>query len=679
MTDVRHADEKKLSERLHAALHDILSSSEPQGILKIYSGKTYLDMSCLPAPDEQETTGSRARYLWSCSVFVPVISWGKGGSVLEQLGRINEEHDYVSDFLVHALTALYLLNKDAGRLKAVLPILRDESGGKTSMSSAFDRLSHKASMSSCERASEVLLEVGVRREKEAILQYLLGVSVRDAVAMLLPAVRGAQGVQEEERGRRSKGVYGMYVAAENDVERSAVEAGELIVACLSKIVREHVDRKLWEFSNHNPRGIEVLQVLRESGLHDRFFEFFALRGIETIHKVSKHTKTSFMHRRCGAVTRSCDEVLAALQHHDESSVRTLEKLVEDYREDERFLPLNERLRRYRDSDVHGVLALRTSNSLETALVKLPARSCVVFLSLVYLVFGVKQLGLLGTDQLWLPHTNSSTPVSPRVVRISTVADPIISFTWSFLFLSGIVLSLFSTPLQGKRLLLATGHLVIAGNVMCVVADALQCSREGTGIGSVCNSNMKVVAIVLLMLIMYLAHFVQHYFWLSAFFMQGAYCLLVSASVSHVAELSIFLLLGLGCWAVGLLIVVKYHLAYRKTFRELKVAMLGFEETWRGVMREKARAVEEISVLARAIAEELEEKVREDTKTWGRLLCVTLGLKERRYSRRNGKIRQASRDFEQLFLQAQEVSAAFQLWVSGWNRVGRVEHGATPRA
>eukprot|EP00960_Hanusia_phi_P024246 714609-Hanusia_phi.AAC.1 len=185
-------------------------------------------------------------------------------------------------------------------------------------------------------------------------------------------------------------------------------------------------------------------------MYEEFYEHFALGGIETLENMQSITsggstriqsKSSLRLKFPDLVIVACDEIGGRHKLHKESSMRTLGKLVEEYRTDERFLPLNERLRIYRDTDVNGVLALRTTNSLETAMLKLPARSCVVFLIMVYLVFGITQLGQLKTDQLWLPERNSTTPVEPKTVRISTVAAPIISFCWSFLFLSGVVTGL----------------------------------------------------------------------------------------------------------------------------------------------------------------------------------------------------------------------------------------------
>ena len=46
----------------------------------------------------------------------------------------------------------------------------------------------------------------------------------------------------------------------------------------------------------------------------------------------------------------------------------------------------------------------------------------------------------------------------------------------------------------------------------------------------------------------------------------------------------------------------------------------------------------------------------------------------RYSTTCGKIRQQSKSIETLFEHAQEVSAAFQMWVGQWNPVGEVVHG-----
>ena len=645
--DGRNHETALFKDGIHSVLHETLSKRS-RDVFKIYPGKTYLDLDCVPCLAALETRMTRARYLCNCSVFVP------------ELAAIDEAHDRESE--------------DAGRLKAVLPILRDESEGRTSLSSACGSLSRKPSVRSCVRASELIQAGGVRRDRETILEYLLGVSVQEAVAMLLPAGRRAEvGLGEEtRRGKGSKGVAGMYVDSAGDVERSAREAGELIADCLVRVVKEHIDRKLWEFSKHNPRGIEVLQVLQETGMYEKFNEYFALRGIETLDKLPLFTRALSQAQSCIPIVESCLDI-TAYNASDESSIRTLEKLVEDYKKDERFLPLNDRLRQYRDADVNGVLALRTTNSLETALVKLPARSCIVFLSLVYLVFGIKQLGPIMSDQVWLPDKSSGTPVEPKTVRISVMADPIISFAWSLLFLSGVLLGLLSTPLRAKWLLLSTGHLVLTANVACMVADLVQCSTQGTGIGAECNGFSGIITVSFLAIMMYLAHFVQQYFWMAAFLAQGAYCFYSALAVQNHFRY-VMLCLGVGCWLVELAIAVEYHRAYARTFRELKAAMRGFEDTWTSVVEESSHVVQEISARVRAIAQELEEVIGDDTRTWRRYLWVTLGLRGRRYSRRNGKIRQASRDFEQLFLQAQEVSAAFQLWVSGWNRVGRVEHG-----
>eukprot|EP00960_Hanusia_phi_P022785 673391-Hanusia_phi.AAC.1 len=625
-------------------------------------------MDCVPQCNLEETRASRAKYLWNCSIFVPVITWGKEFSVLNELSGLDEQNDREIDFLVYALVALYLLHKRVGRLKAVFSMLQDESGGQTSMMSLLMNLSNKPSIHNCERACLLLQQGGVGRDRKAILDCLLRISVKDAVTLLLPAGWGEGPVKVE---METKGLRGMYIVKEKEVEKSAVEAGELITDCLVGLVKSHIERKLWEFSNHNPRGIEVLQLLRELGVDEQLCEYFALRGIESLDKLSNLVQGfSFKQKHRDCSLSSCNEVLTAMSRPEQS---LLEKLVKEHKSDRRFLPLNERLRQYRDSEVNGVLALRTSNSLETAMLKLPARICITFLSFVYLVFGIKQLRSVWTEEIWLPQKNSTTSVESRTVRISMIADPIISFYWSLLFLAGIILGAVDTPLRARWLLLFTGYLVIVGNLFCLLSDTVQCSTQGTGIGSDCNGFSYIITMVFVTFAMYLAHFMQHYFWIAAFFLQGAFCLYAFVTVQKWFR-EVFLALGLGCMLIALVIVWKYRQGYKQTYSELTAAMGDFDETWKSVREKDLQTIEEINTRVRSIAHELKEVIQRDKRTWSNYLSSLLGMHQSRYSKRNDKIRQASRDFEQLFLQAQEVSAHFQLWVSSWNQVGRVEHG-----
>ncbi|EKX45978.1 hypothetical protein GUITHDRAFT_108018 [Guillardia theta CCMP2712] len=674
----------EFSALLHQAIHNSLSSQSHK-VWKIYPGKTYLDVDCMPLLLLEETRTSKAKYLCNCSIFVPLISWGSAHSVLDDLACIHFDGaiDQESHFLVHALCAIYLLQKKAGRLQTIMPITRDESRGKVSMAEACRRLSTKPSIPSCKRACVLLQEGGVEMGQGVILSFLLGISVRDAVMMLMPSNWREEALPDWEPagGLTTKNSYSLYnVKIEGNDKVSASEAAEMIVDCLVKVLKEHVEKKLWEFTNHNPRGIELLKLLRESGIYDKFDKYFALRGIESLHQVPSFTRGSPSNgsKREQVVHRPCSDI-TAYNASDEGSIRALERLVEDHRDDERFLPLQERLNRYRDSEVDGILALRTTNSIETAMVKLPARCCVLWLSMVYLVFGINQLGPLFTEQIWLPEKNSTTPVQPKTVRIAKVAAPVISFYWSFLFVAGVIVGQVSTPLRAKWLMLFAGHLVIAGNVFSFIVDSIQCSVEGTGIGPNCNAYTLIPSIAVMSFVMYLAHRVQHYFWMAAFFLQGLYCFYCiyafpADSVDLKIGLGMCLFLAIGCCFIAIAIIVQYRRSYRQTLRELQTVMQGFDDTWQKIEEENKQSIAAVSVQAREIAQELQAVVKEDFKTWGRWLSAMAGWRRARYSTTDSKIRQESRDIEKLFQEAQEISAAFQLWVSAWNQVGRVQHG-----
>ncbi|EKX44971.1 hypothetical protein GUITHDRAFT_109014 [Guillardia theta CCMP2712] len=666
---------RRSRDELHRVVHEELEEEEAW-LFKIYAQKTYLDVDCISYLSVNRQAFSKERFVCNCTMFVPVITWGRVTSVLGLLEGIREEADREDDFLQLALAMIYLLEKKAGRARLVLPILRDEGGGHVSLREAVERLSGRGSGVNSERACGLLQGAGVKEEREKLLGYLRSVSVRDAVVRLLSCTsRGSLGL--EACPEAVSGACGVYlVGKEQDVRRSAEEAGGMLKEHLVKELRAQIAGQVWHFEKHNPRGIEMLQVLRETKTYELLHEFFALRSIDSLDRlsaVSTMTSTSRA-RACEDCEGTCEGINRAKEAFYDEAVKAIGEMVRGCAEDERFLPLNTRLRVYRDDDVDGILALRSSNALETALLKTPAQCCIAFEGVIQLLFGavMVQRMLEGTS-IWITDPATNESLTPRTVQVSKVIDSFLAFLWGTLYLSAIVTCRYSTPLNAKRVLVGSGHLIVWLKIISLTSDFIQFDAKHavswpTGIGL---SSFILIACV--SIVLYFVHFMQHYAWIVVFVLQGAYCIRDGLTIRENIR-PIFLVVGIICWIIVIVIVVKYSLSYRQTYKDLSAAMEGFEKTWSKVVSSSTDKLEEISREVLEISQKLGAWSRREGGLWERVRSRAMGKRASRYSVRSKKIRQESKSLEKLFEEAHEVSAAFQLWVSGWNPVGRTEHG-----
>ena len=670
-------DEQAFADELHGVMHEDLEEEEAW-LFKIYAQKTYLDVDCISYLSVNRQAFSKERFVCNCTMFVPVITWGRLTSVLGLLEGIREdsEADREDDFLQLALAMIYLLEKKAGRARLVLPILRDEGGGHVSLREAVERLSTTGSAVNSEKACGLLQGAGVKEEREKLLGYLRSVSVRDAVVRLLScSSRGSLGL--DACPEAVSGACGVYlVGKEQDVRRSAEEAGRMLKEHLVRELRGQIAGQVWHFEKHNPRGIEMLQVLRETKTYELLHEFFALRSIDSLDRLSAvSTMTSTTRARaCEDYEGTCEGINRAKEAFYDEAVKAIEKMVKECAEDERFLPLNTRLRVYRDDDVDGILALRSSNALETALLKTPAQCCIAFEGLIQLLFGAVMVQrMLEGHSIWMEDVTTGEVITARTVQVSRVIDSFLSFLWGTLYLSAIVTCRHSTPLNAKRVLVGAAHLILWLKIISSASDFIQCDAEDAGFTSSCSGLSSFILIACILIVLYFVHFMQHYAWIVVFVLQGAYCIRDGLTIQENTR-PIFLVVGIICWIIVIVIVVKYSLSYRQTYKDLSAAMEGFEKTWSKVVSSSTDKLEEISREVLAISQKLGAWSRREGALWERVRSRAMGKRASRYSVRSTKIRQESKSLEKLFEEAHEVSAAFQLWVSGWNPVGRVEEG-----
>ncbi|EKX44058.1 hypothetical protein GUITHDRAFT_109847 [Guillardia theta CCMP2712] len=667
--ELRAFDEQVFADELHKELHARMKP-ELSWLFKIYAHKIYLDVNCISYLSVNHQAFSKERYLGYCTMFVPVITWGKVTSVLGILEGVQEGSDRECEFLQLVLAMIYLLEKNAGRLRLVMPILRDEGGGFVPLEEAVGRLSSAGSSLNSQKACLLLLGAGVQEDKDKMLAYLSGVSVRDAVMKLLSnSSRRILGLGSEPAAVR--GACGVYLVAKGlDERRSAEGAGAVITEHLVDELREQVAERLLHYEKHNPRGSEMTQVLKQTGTFELLHEFFALRGIDSLDRL---TAVNTMKSMRGARTLDdseelCEEINRAKETFYDQAVEAIGSMVNKCSKDQRFLPLDTRLDVYRDNEVDGILALRSSNALETALLKTPAQCCVAFLGCLQYAFqGVMIRRMIERNSIWLLDPHAQLPVEPRTVQVSRLVDACLGFVWGSMYMAGLLMCKYNTPLNAKRVFIGAAHLMLWLKIISSISDFIQCGPREYESTS-CSGFSSFVIIASIVFVLYFVHFKQHYIWIVAFLFQGAYCIRDGFITPEESKI-MFVVLGIICLLIDVMIVVKYRICYYQTFKDLSVAMEGFEKTWSRIVATCTDKIDDISNNVQTISQEL--------KIWTRRQgCLLAMMKGRtsRYSSSCGKIRQQNKSIETLFEHAQEVSAAFQMWVGQWNPVGEVVHG-----
>ena len=87
----------------------------------------------------------------------------------------------------------------------------------------------------------------------------------------------------------------MYLVAKGlDERRSAEGAGAVLTEHLVDELREQVAERLLNYERHNPGGSEMMQVLQQTGTLELLHEFFALRGIDSLDRLTAVNTTKSM-------------------------------------------------------------------------------------------------------------------------------------------------------------------------------------------------------------------------------------------------------------------------------------------------------------------------------------------------------------------------------------------------
>ncbi|EKX46289.1 hypothetical protein GUITHDRAFT_163034 [Guillardia theta CCMP2712] len=110
--------------------------------------------------------------------------------------------------------------------------------------------------------------------------------------------------------------------------------------------------------------------------------------------------------------------------------------------------------------------------------------------------------------------------------------------------------------------------------------------------------------------------IAHYAWIVVFLLHGAYCLRDGLTIEENTK-HVFLVLGVLSWLIVIVIVVRYSLSYRQTFKELHIAMEGFEKTWDRVVSKSSTKLDEISNEVLVISLKLKAWTTREASLWER--------------------------------------------------------------
>ena len=109
-------------------------------------------------------------------------------------------------------------------------------------------------------------------------------------------------------------------------------------------------------------------------------------------------------------------------------------------------------------------------------------------------------------------------------------------------------------------------------IISSISDFIQCGPREYESTS-CSGFSSFVIIASIMFVLYFVHFKQHYIWIVIFLFQGAYCIRDGFITPEESKI-VFVVLGIICLLIDVMIDVKYWICYYQTFKDLSVAMEG---------------------------------------------------------------------------------------------------------
>eukprot|EP00960_Hanusia_phi_P065648 766170-Hanusia_phi.AAC.1 len=688
-----HVNALRLRKALHREIHKIHLEPEACRYMKLFQAELMSSLGkvsysqCRNHVQGACTGGNRSTWATELAhsfMYVPILHWKEGQNSIEQLEGVRPEldQDKGDRTLTEMLIALYLIFKDdrkVSQIKVVLPILLSDKGSQPFSRQALEGLSNAVSLETCRTAARELNLIGAGEYSE-IFQRLQRWSIKQAVTNVL---YGVDDVKEWNTTLSSQ--YCVFeepccLVPHGSADSDAMACASLVGARQTEAFAKYVNTMVERYSKHTCHGGAASDILEEHGLRGSFLEVFSAFRYQPHAPGSLLVQSGYLGKAWK--TESCirnPAVQTKDVYPDETSTKKFHQFYKSISQDIRFQSLEKQLYHFKDIEADGILAMMTTNCIETGILKLPTQLAMLGLCCLYALMGYHQVLMLCSEDRWLYQPEARKPFLPKTLRITRVLDPTINYIWAI----GVILSIHKgrteSPLLGKKII---ALMVLVGGMLYLtsaISDYIQCKFYGGGVGSACNGTFSMSASFAVFCVFLGGQLAQKYVWVMVYSVQGAYIFYTTSlnrSWSSWAKMFFRFYGGIILTLVPV-ILLRYRIALRQAHRDMALQTAKIECVWNRIFKSEMEAIKDLAWKAERVSAKLKttyQAARKLRSFWD-LLTSEQPL---RFSRR-GKILQLPQDIEKTYEQAQLVSPFFQMLMQSWNPVGCIHPGGLKKS
>eukprot|EP00960_Hanusia_phi_P001329 37325-Hanusia_phi.AAC.1 len=508
--------------------------------------------------------------------------------------------------LAEMLAALYLIyynDKRISQIKVVAPIVISD-GSKTFSAEDLENLSNLPSTLTCNSAAIELANLGCGNMSE-IIKNLQRWSIKQVVYEILSEYK-TNNTDDSTQLRVCPSQICFFQDAlhlEGDFREHGIAGMQRLNMHLRGSFMHYLENKVNACMKHTSHGAELNKIVHETGLDGRFKDIFSMFEAPVRTSFDKLFKSGFLEEYF--VVGNCRQFDAALDPVMFPEVESVEKLKANrnrIEKDERMKDLLTRFFTFRDLEADGILAMMTTNCIETGILKLPTQAAMLGLCGLYCTYGYYQFGLLFTSERWLFEPDKQVPYQPKTFRWTRVCDPLVNYSWAIGIFLGIFTAIRGSPVRGKVIIFAVVWLGAIIYLLSGCLDYIQCRFVGDGIGSACNGNWSLSASCCVFMALYCAYFAQKYIWVVLYILQGGYCV-YTTTMGHIAPfwaVIMFRVYGGTLFALVILILVRYRVSLIHAYNGILKHTTRIEQAWDRIIERDSEVLLDIATKSRAI-------------------------------------------------------------------------------
>ena len=680
-------EDGNFKERIHAEMHKLMFDQDMFHCIKLFQGEMmtwkriphysqcqhHMQAACV-----HNDKSRWASDLASSFSFVPIFTSLHDQNTLQELATIRPElgQDREDKMLAEMLAALYLIyNNDRGssQIKVVAPVLLSDSD-QPSLSEAIGVLSDLPSAATCIKVASELSQMGVG-DYARVLEDVKRWSVKQAVTEIL---QGGNGMGQTETFASHQSIFEeVTVVAHGKGEHDAVMTVSMLMDRLREAFNKYSEDLTNRFSKHTYFGAEMYRLLGEFGLQRDLLDIFAAIRVPAAFSFESLLASGYLTQPFKLMGCCRHEVeLSELVYPDVSAVDKLEQSKSKIAKDDRMKTLKDRLYHFKDLEADGILAMMTTNCIETGILKLPTQAAMLGLCGLYCTYGYYQFHLIFTEHRWLFNPDSKTPYIPKTFRWTRVCDPLVNYSWTVGTIIGIYTAVRVSTVLGKKIITFIVFWGATIYLLSGILDYIQCKYFGGGIGKECNGNWSLSASFCVYSVLFCLYFAEKYIWVVLYIVQGGYCF-YTTTMDHTEPqwaLLMFRVYGGTLFALVLVILIRYRIALVQAYNGILKHTTRIEQAWDRILQVDGQVLDDIAAKSRATTKKLKGTfllVKQARPCWAPLTCWGAGVS--RFSKK-GKIVQKSRDIEEVYGLAETVSPCFQLFMKQWNVIGDLYSG-----